>query len=139
MHLCLTVECITSGLHLSVFQLAPPPPWRGTVTWPKSIENTRRQRRQREFLQGAEADLHCDTTVQFCGVIPVPPQGGDGHDIGGEITRGGGYLLSGGEGGAFCWRQQCWVTFAGKLKVNIDLWENLIVDLEKSGREVKQK
>ena len=29
MHLCLTVECITSGLHLSVFKLGhpPPPPW----------------------------------------------------------------------------------------------------------------
>ena len=32
MHICLTVECITSGLHLSVFQcgapFAPsPPPW----------------------------------------------------------------------------------------------------------------
>ena len=26
MHLCLTVECITSGLHLSVFLIRPPPP-----------------------------------------------------------------------------------------------------------------
>ena len=26
MHLCLTVECITSGLHLSVFLIRSPPP-----------------------------------------------------------------------------------------------------------------
>ena len=26
--------------------------------------------------KGAEADLHCDTMVQFCGAIPPPPRGG---------------------------------------------------------------
>ena len=54
---------------------AIPPPSRGEGSLgPKSIgNNTKRQRRQRKFLQGAagaEADLHCDTIVQFCGAIP---------------------------------------------------------------------
>ena len=35
MHLCLTVECITSGLHLSVFELGhPPPPPQGLLHSP---------------------------------------------------------------------------------------------------------
>ena len=38
--------------------------------------NTRRQRRQRKFFQGAEADLHCDTMVHFRGAIPPPPPRG---------------------------------------------------------------
>ena len=48
--------------------LVPPPPLRGDRhLGPESIGNTRRPRRQRGFLQGAEADLHCDTMVQICG------------------------------------------------------------------------
>ena len=35
-------------------------------------------RRQRKFLQGAKADLHCDTMVQICGATPPPPMGGSG-------------------------------------------------------------
>ena len=54
----------------------PSPPGGGPSLSPKSIENTRCQRRQRKFLQGAEADLHCDTMVQFCGATPPPPRGG---------------------------------------------------------------
>ena len=53
----------------------PPPPGGEWSVGPKSIEDTRRQRK---FLQGAEraeADLHCDAMVQFCGAIPPPPQG----------------------------------------------------------------
>ena len=68
----------------------PPPPWGEGSLGPESIENTRRRR---NFLQGAgraEADLHCDTIVQFCGAIPPPPVAGNRHDIGGGITRGGG-------------------------------------------------
>ena len=49
--------------------LQSPPPW-GGANGPKSIENTRRQRRQRKFLQGAESHFHCDTMVQFCGAFP---------------------------------------------------------------------
>ena len=82
--------------------LAIPPPERERSLGPKSIENTRCQRK---FLQGAErteADLHCDTMVQFGGATPPPPRGesslrdrppprgGNHHDIGGQITRGGG-------------------------------------------------
>ena len=56
---------------------APPPLWGGNHhLGPKSIENTRRHRRQRDFLQGtkgAEADLDCDTMVQICGAPPTPP------------------------------------------------------------------
>jgi hypothetical protein len=40
---------------------------------PESIGNTRRRRRQSKFLQGAEADLHCDTMVHICGEPPLPP------------------------------------------------------------------
>ena len=54
----------------------PIPPGGEPSLGPKSIENTRRQRRQRNSLQGAEADLHCETMVQFCGAIPPPPAKG---------------------------------------------------------------
>ena len=64
----------------------PPPPGGGQSLCPKSIGNTRRQRK---FLQGTEADLHCDIMVQPCGAIPhLPARGGDRHDIGVEIIRG---------------------------------------------------
>ena len=43
---------------------------------PKSIENLRRRRHRRKFLQGTKADLHCDTLVPFCGATPPPPMGG---------------------------------------------------------------
>ena len=66
---------------LKVRSRALPPPQGGgeRSLGPKSIENTRRRRRQRKILQGAEraeADLHCDTTVQFCGAIPPHPRVG---------------------------------------------------------------
>ena len=48
----------------------PPPPGGERSLGPKSIENTRCQRK---FLQGAEADLHCDTMVLWCNT-PPPPQ-----------------------------------------------------------------
>ena len=35
MHLCLTVECITSGLHLFVFLITSPPP--SPPPWPSTI------------------------------------------------------------------------------------------------------
>ena len=57
----------------------PPPPGGELSLGPKSIENTRRRRRQGKFLQGAEgpeADLHFYTIVQICGAIPPPPRGG---------------------------------------------------------------
>ena len=57
----------------------------GTVTWPKKH---RKYSAPKKFLQGAEADSHCDAMVQFCGAIPPPPVGGNRHDIGGGITRG---------------------------------------------------
>ena len=82
---------------------SPPAPGGEPSLGPKSIENTRRQRRQRKFLQGAEADLHCDTMVQICGATPPPPRGepslhdcppppprGNRPDKRGEIARGGG-------------------------------------------------
>ena len=60
---------------------------------PESIGNTRRQRRQRKFLQGAKADLHCDTMVQFCGagpgLVPTPP-GGEPSLCNRPPPRGGG-------------------------------------------------
>ena len=37
MHLCLTVECITSGLHLSVFELGHTPPSKGTIVGKNEI------------------------------------------------------------------------------------------------------
>ena len=56
----------------------PPPPGGGERSLgPKSTESTRCQRRHRNVLQGAEADLHCDTMVQFCGAIPPSPRGGE--------------------------------------------------------------
>ena len=54
-------------------QSSPPPGGGGQSLGPKSIENTKHQRRRRKFLQGAEANLHCDTTVQICGATPPPP------------------------------------------------------------------
>ena len=51
----------------------------------KSIENTGHRRRQRKFLQGAKADLHCDTMVQLCGV-GIGGGGGGHHDIGAPYT-----------------------------------------------------
>ena len=51
--------------------LKPPPLQGGNHHFgPESIGNTRRQRK---FLQGTEADLHCDTMVQICGAAPPPP------------------------------------------------------------------
>ena len=38
MHLCLTVECITSGLHLSVLELGHPPPPRSKLTHSHRVE-----------------------------------------------------------------------------------------------------
>ena len=61
--------------------------------------NTRRRRRQRKFLQGDNADLHCDTMVQICGAVPPhfvtatppppPPRGGTGPTKGGYGGRPG--------------------------------------------------
>ena len=56
----------------------PPPPGGHPSHGPKSIENIRRQRK---FLPGAEADLHCDTMVQICGAPPPPPPGGGNRHI----------------------------------------------------------
>ena len=47
----------------------------------ESIGNTRHRRRQRKFLQGAEADFYCDTMVQICGAVPPHPQGGNRHFV----------------------------------------------------------
>ena len=82
--------------------VTPPPPLLaiphplggGTVIWPKSIENTRRRRRQRKM-----ADSHCDTMVQFCGATPPPPRGGE-PILHGFPPLGGGEGSSGwGQGG----------------------------------------
>ena len=73
----------------------PRPLWGERSLGPKSIENARRQRHQRKFLQGAdgaEVDLHCDTMVQFCGATPPPPR--DPH-----VTPPGTCLIGGGRGG----------------------------------------
>ena len=75
--------------------VTPPPPRGEQSLGPESIENTRRQRHQRKFLQGAEADLHCDPMVQFCGAIP-PPGGAGGGGVTG-LTKGG-ILQEGGWG-----------------------------------------
>ena len=101
-------RCLSSG-HIgtaAVFSAAPPrsppplaippPPGGEPSLGPKSTENTRRQRRQRKCLQGAtgaEADLHCDTMVQFCGAPPPPPQRGGTGLTKGDIARGGGFPL----------------------------------------------
>ena len=71
------------GAHFAPpFGKPPPPPKGGNRhLGPESIGNTRRRRRQRKFLQGAEADLHCDTMVQICGAVPPPPQGEDRHFV----------------------------------------------------------
>ena len=45
----------------------------------KNIGNTGRRRK---LLQGAEADLHCDTVVQFCGAPPPPLRGGLAQGLG---------------------------------------------------------
>ena len=59
---------------------SPPTPGGERSLGPKSIENTRRQRHQRQFLQGAEADLHFDTMPPPPLSFPtlVVPQGGLG-------------------------------------------------------------
>ena len=95
----------------------PPPPKGGNRhLGPESIGNTRRQRRRRKFLQGAEADLHCDTMVQICGappppqggnrhfVIPPPPRGGTGPTKGGRFQGGVGVTYSGTDAECACSR-----------------------------------
>ena len=69
----------------------PPPPGGNRHLRPESIGHNRRRRRQRKLLQGAEADLQCDTMVQICGA-PPPPWGGGGtvRRKGGDFHRGGG-------------------------------------------------
>ena len=84
----------------------PPQEGGGWSLGPKSIENTRCQRRHRKFLQGAEApeaDLHYDTMVQFGGATPPPPVGEPSlHDPpppwGGTVATLMGRLQGGGEG-----------------------------------------
>ena len=80
----LPVLCLFQPTPPPVCNLSPvaiPPPPRalgGKGLLAQIIESTKRQRRQRKSLQGtegAESDLHCDTMVQFCGVIPPPPGG----------------------------------------------------------------
>ena len=86
-HAILHTPLTPPGSHLQSltihFTPTPPPPLQspplaggGLSFGPKSLENTGHQRRQRKILQGAEADLHSDTMVQFCGAIPPPPVGG---------------------------------------------------------------
>ena len=86
--------------------IRPPPLGGDGGEWslgPERILNTRRRRRQRKFLQGAkgaEAELHCDTVVQFCGATPPPPpKGMNRHFVTGPppppggvtgLTKGGG-------------------------------------------------
>ena len=68
MHLCLTVECITSGLHLSVFQLGHiPPQGGGTVTWP----------RQHRKYQAPKLIYTVMLWYRF--VVQSPPPGGGGN------------------------------------------------------------
>ena len=64
MHLCLTVECITSGLHLSVFQLGHTPPtlWRERV-----------QRKGSEW-RSASRRHQLQTRTTHHGVMPNPAQ-----------------------------------------------------------------
>ena len=87
------------------FAISPPfaiPPQERSLG-PESIGNTRRQRRQRKFLQSAKADLHCDTMVQICGAVPPPPQGGNRHfmtvppRLGGNRPHKRGEIAMGGE------------------------------------------
>ena len=49
-----------------------PPPGGEPSPWPR--KHTKYQ--PPKFLQGAEADLHCDTMVQICGAVSPPPRGG---------------------------------------------------------------
>ena len=53
-----------------------PPPMGATVTWPETHRKYLASKAAKKILQGAEADLHCDTIVQICGAIP-PPLGGE--------------------------------------------------------------
>ena len=73
--------------------LQPPPPGGEPSLGPKSIGNTKRQRDFLQDAKGAEADLHCDTMVQFCGAIPPPLFGGNRPDKRGEIESGAILLL----------------------------------------------
>ena len=72
-------------------QLKPPvipPPGGERPLGPKSIEIIKRQRRQRKILQ---ADLHCDTVLQFCGALPSPLPGGEpSRHFGGDYRGRGG-------------------------------------------------
>ena len=59
--------------------LKSPPPWGGTVTLAQKAQEILGAEGAKEFLQGTEgakANLHCDTMVQFGGAPPPPPKGG---------------------------------------------------------------
>ena len=115
---CFSLKFFVPGVHagkptppcnLPPFEIAPPPPHEPSLG-PKGIGNTRCRRRQRKFLQGADADLHCDTMVQFWGAIP-PPSGGNCHFMtvpapplgGGTGLTKGGRLQAGGGGRVRVW------------------------------------
>ena len=129
----------------SIQNTCPPPPPQGGNhhLGPESIGNTRRQRRQREFLQGAKADLHCDTMVQICGAVappgggtvtlcpPPPPQGGDQRDKRGEISRGGGYKGIMEWCPKWCWPAGCAST--REVQRPGDLWEWILMEQEARG------
>ena len=81
--------------------ITPPPLGGGSVPWPRKH---RKYYAPKACLQGAEADVHCDTVVQFCGATPPPPgtivspppppQGGGGgasRHWWGDYKGGGGY------------------------------------------------
>ena len=87
-HLCLVYNMSESSTYLTP-PCNPPPPGGERSRGPKSIENIyfRHRRRQRKFLQGAEADLNCATMVQFC-VTPPPPRGGTVTTLVGRLQGG---------------------------------------------------
>ena len=74
----------------------PPPPLGGNRHLAQKAQKILGTEGAKEnFLQGAKGtkpDLHCDTTVQFCGAIP-PPGGGTGLTKGGRLQGGGGTSL----------------------------------------------
>ena len=87
-------------------QSPPPPRGGGGVTWPKKHRKYEARNAPKKFLQGAEADLHCDIMVQFCGATPPPPLRGGGPSLhdgppppppwGGTSQTKGGRLQRGG-------------------------------------------
>ena len=86
-------RCQTPCICLPPLLEMPPtcnsPPGGGTVTSPKSIENSRHQRRQRKFFFWLHWNCCSFSATIVCGAI-LDPRGGTVTKLGGRFQGGGG-------------------------------------------------